>query len=154
MIDKDSDDPFDYPPPLWIKLWMSTCLDFIDIDEEYQESDLAEIGKVFINLLHTCIHYNEPESAKFPLKDKYHRALYKALKRDLDQTVKDYRNTVKKNRENGKKGGRPPRNNSGNDIYQSSNKRPYKKGNTFNDISKTEYDFNKLEKALLEKNAP
>lgn len=98
--------------PQWFKLWACKYADALDIDNldddlppEEKEEFFAEVGRAFINAMfyfHTYA-YGETEYATYKLHTRDGRIIWNALKRDIDQSYKDYAERVAY----GRKGGRP-----------------------------------------------
>ena len=100
--------------PQWFKLWAekySVALDIDFWDEEYTDKEKKEffedIGRCFVNSLfyYNCLNRDENKYSMYSPKTHFGRILWHALKRDIDQSFRDYIKKV----ENGKKGGRPPK---------------------------------------------
>lgn len=96
--------------PQWFKLWVekyATALDIANIDEDLTPKEknvlFREIGKVFINSLSYFMGHDEGRWSEYKPSTRDGRILWNALKRDIDQSYKDYDKRVK----NGKTGGRP-----------------------------------------------
>lgn len=98
--------------PQWFKLWVekyATCLDIENLDEDLTDEEKAvlfeEMGKVFINALFYFMGHDAGKYSYYKPSTRDGRIIWNALKRDIDQSYKDYDGRV----ENGKKGGRPPK---------------------------------------------
>lgn len=122
MVDADQlnewQDP-DYPNssieqgrPQWFKIWAEKYADALDIehldeDLDAQEKDILfrEVGKAFINsLFYFMANANEASQySSYRPSTRDGRIIWNALKRDIDQSFRDYFQRV----ENGAKGGRP-----------------------------------------------
>jgi hypothetical protein len=99
--------------PQWFKLWVEkyvAALDIENLDEDLtpQEKDklFKEVGKAFINALFYFVGHDEGRWNEYRPGTRDGRILWNALKRDIDQSYRDYELRVK----NGAKGGRPPKN--------------------------------------------
>lgn len=99
--------------PQWYKLWCEKYADALDIenidkDLTPEEKDVLfkEIGKVFINSLFYFFGHDEGKWSEYKPSTRDGRILWNALKRDIDQSYRDYDLRV----QNGAKGGRPPKN--------------------------------------------
>lgn len=98
--------------PQWYKLWAekyATALDIenLDIDLTPAEKDklFKEVGMVFINSLFYFLAHDKGEYSYYKPSTRDGRILWNALKRDIDQSYRDYDLRVI----NGAKGGRPPK---------------------------------------------
>lgn len=98
--------------PQWFKLWVekyATALDIENLDNDLTPKDkqvfFEEVGKVFINSLSYFLGHDEGKWNEYKPKTRDGRILSNALKRDIDQSYRDYDLRVK----NGGKGGRPPK---------------------------------------------
>jgi hypothetical protein len=99
--------------PQWVKLWAEKYYDELCIEDikelyptpEEELSFLTEVGKAFVSALAYYNSYCDGESYTTYQMDRDGRRLYKSLKRDIDQSYISYIKRV----ENGKKGGRPPK---------------------------------------------
>ena len=98
--------------PPWFKLWGEKYADALDVDnldedltQQEKQKLFTEVGKAFINALLYFKSVNNGESTYGTYKagTRDGRIVWNALKRDIDQSYRDYY----KRRENGKKGGRP-----------------------------------------------
>lgn len=96
--------------PQWYKLWVekyATALDIENLDVDLSPTEkrklFEEIGKVFINSLFYFMGHDEGRWSEYKPSTRDGRILWNALKRDIDQSYKDYDKRV----ENGAKGGRP-----------------------------------------------
>ena len=96
--------------PQWCKLWADKYAVALDIENlnndlsEKEKDDLfREVGKAFINGMIYFLAHDEKSCIVYKLKTRDGRILWNALKRDIDQSYRDYEKSV----ENGKKGGRP-----------------------------------------------
>lgn len=101
--------------PQWFKMWVekyATSLDIENMDKdltpEQKKALFEDVGRAFINALFYFTSHvkNEEEYSMYRPKTRDGRVLWNALKRDIDQSYRDYEKRV----EDGKKGGRPPRN--------------------------------------------
>lgn len=99
--------------PQWYKLWCEKYADALDIENidkdltpEEKNELFNEIGKVFINSLFYFLGHDEGRWSEYKPSTRDGRILWNALKRDIDQSYRDYDERVK----NGAKGGRPPKN--------------------------------------------
>ena len=100
--------------PQWFKLWVekyATALDIDNLDTDLTppEKDklFKDVGIAFINSLFYFLYRVDVESEIWEYKPKTRdgRILWNALKRDIDQSYRDYEERVR----NGAKGGRPPK---------------------------------------------
>lgn len=96
--------------PQWYKLWCekyATALDIENLDTDLTQKEknelFMEVGKVFINSLFYFMAHDENEYSYYKPHTRDGRILWNALKRDIDQSYRDYELRVK----NGAKGGRP-----------------------------------------------
>lgn len=96
--------------PQWYKMWCekyAAALDIENLDNDLtpKEKDVlfTEVGKVFINSLFYFLEHDKGEYSYYKPSTRDGRILWNALKRDIDQSYKDYYLRV----ENGAKGGRP-----------------------------------------------
>lgn len=96
--------------PQWFKVWCdkyATALDIENLDNDLtpkeKEKLFVEIGKVFINALFYFTEHDKTEYRIYKPSTRDGRILWNALKRDIDQSYKEYDLRVA----NGKKGGRP-----------------------------------------------
>lgn len=96
--------------PQWFKLWVdkyATALDIENLDNDLTPQEkrklFEEIGKVFINSLFYFMGHDEGEWCEYKPNTRDGRILWNALKRDIDQSYRDYDLRVK----NGSMGGRP-----------------------------------------------
>ena len=96
--------------PQWYKLWVekyATALDIenldVDLSPKEKQKLFEEIGKVFINSLFYFMGHDDGRWSEYKPSTRDGRILWNALKRDIDQSYKDYDKRV----ENGAKGGRP-----------------------------------------------
>lgn len=96
--------------PQWFKCWALKYADALDID--FLDDDLTqkekivlfqEVGKAFINALFYFRDHDEEKYLSYKPNTRDGRILWHALKRDIDQSYRDYDKRV----ENGRKGGRP-----------------------------------------------
>lgn len=99
--------------PQWYKLWCEKYADALDIENidkdltpEEKNVLFKEIGKVFINSLFYFLGHDEGRWSEYKPSTRDGRILWNALKRDIDQSYRDYDLRV----QNGAKGGRPPKN--------------------------------------------
>lgn len=101
--------------PQWFKLWADKYIDALDIinldkdlTPEQKEEVFKDIGMAFINALFYFAFRSGHEDSvwKYATKTREGRVVTNALKRDIDQSYKDYEKRVA----DGKKGGRPPLN--------------------------------------------
>ena len=101
--------------PQWFKLWVekyATALDIDNLDTDLNPKEKDElfknVGIAFINALFYFLYRVDVESEIWEYKPKQRdgRILWNALKRDIDQSYRDYEMRVK----NGCKGGRPRKN--------------------------------------------
>ena len=100
--------------PQWFKLWAekyATALDIEHLSEDLSPEELGNlffsIGKVFINALFYFFGHDEGHWKEYKPQTRDERVLWNALKRDIDQSYRDYDKRV----ENGSKGGRPKKDN-------------------------------------------
>ena len=98
--------------PQWFKLWVekySTALDIenLDTDLTQKEKDtlFKEVGRVFINSLFYFMGHDAGVWEEYKPQTRDGKILWNALKRDIDQSYRDYELRV----QNGAKGGRPPK---------------------------------------------
>ncbi|SEL89450.1 hypothetical protein SAMN04487770_12020 [Butyrivibrio sp. ob235] len=98
--------------PQWYKMWVekyATALDIENLDNDLTPKEkqtlFIEIGKVFINSLFYFMGHDEGRWSEYKPSTRDGRILWNALKRDIDQSYRDYEKRV----ENGKTGGRPPK---------------------------------------------
>lgn len=98
--------------PQWYKMWVdkyATALDIENLDNDLtpteKEELFIEVGKVFINSLFYFMAHDKGEYSYYKPHTRDGRILWNALKRDIDQSYRDYDLRVK----NGAKGGRPPK---------------------------------------------
>lgn len=96
--------------PQWYKLWVekyATALDIENLDDDLTQTEkdilFREIGKVFINSLFYFLGHDEGKWSEYKPSTRDGRILWNALKRDIDQSYRDYDLRVR----NGAKGGRP-----------------------------------------------
>lgn len=96
--------------PQWYKLWGDKYADALDIEHidedltpEEKEELFYEVGKAFINSLFYFKQHDEANYSYYKPSTRDGRILWNALKRDIDQSYRDYDLRVK----NGAKGGRP-----------------------------------------------
>ena len=96
--------------PQWFKLWVdkyATALDIENLDNDLTPNEkqqlFEEIGKVFINSLSYFLGHDEGRWCEYKPSTRDGRVLWNALKRDIDQSYRDYDLRVK----NGSMGGRP-----------------------------------------------
>ena len=96
--------------PQWYKFWADKYADALDI--ENLDDDLSgaekdelfrEVGKAFINSLFYFKGHDEGEWSEYKPATRDGRIIWNALKRDIDQSYRDYEKRVR----NGAKGGRP-----------------------------------------------
>jgi len=109
--------------PQWYKLWVekyATALDIENLDTDLSPTEkkklFEEIGKVFINSLFYFMGHDDGRWSEYKPSTRDGRILWNALKRDIDQSYRDYDLRVK----NGAKGGRPKSNSNNNtdEIFQ------------------------------------
>lgn len=98
--------------PQWFKLWGEKYADALDIenldaDLNQKEKQLLfqEVGKAFINALFYFMAnaQDKTQYSSYRPQTRDGRILWNALKRDIDQSFRDYEQRVR----NGAKGGRP-----------------------------------------------
>lgn len=96
--------------PQWFKLWVekySVALDIENLDSDLTPTEkrllFQEIGKVFINSLFYFNGHDEGKYSEYKPATRDGKILWNALKRDIDQSYRDYDKRV----QNGAKGGRP-----------------------------------------------
>lgn len=98
--------------PQWFKLWADKYADALDI--ENLDNDLTktqkdklfmDVGRAFINALFYHIQHDEERYDYYKPLTRDGRIIWNALKRDIDQSYRDYELRVI----NGAKGGRPPK---------------------------------------------
>ena len=99
--------------PQWYKLWVekyAVALDIENLDTDLtpQEKEVLfrDVGKVFINSLFYFLAHDEGKYREYRPSTRDGRILWNALKRDIDQSYRDYDKRVI----NGKRGGRPKKN--------------------------------------------
>lgn len=103
--------------PQWIKLWIEKYCDDIcleDIEELYptdeEETELViDVGKAFISALSYYKSQITGEEYRVYKMSRDAKRLYNSFVKDIDQSFKEYEKKAEINRENGKKGGRPPK---------------------------------------------
>ena len=98
--------------PQWFKMWVEKYAAALDIDnldndltQKEKEELFKEVGKAFINSLFYFLAHDKEEYSAYKPSTRDGRILWNALKRDIDQSYRDYDKRV----ENGGKGGRPPK---------------------------------------------
>ena len=100
--------------PQWFKMWgekYATALDIEnldnDLDPDEKEELFTDVGRAFINSLFyfMCRANEEERYSTYKPRTRDGRILWNALKRDIDQSYRDYELRVR----NGAKGGRPPK---------------------------------------------
>ncbi len=96
--------------PQWFKLWVdkyAAALDIENIDNDLTPDEkeilFREVGKVFINSMFYFIGLPEGQYREYTPSTRDGRILWNALKRDIDQSYRDFEKRVAK----GKLGGRP-----------------------------------------------
>lgn len=96
--------------PQWFKMWVekyATALDIENLDDDLTQKDkeilFKEVGKVFINSMFYFMGHDAGRWIEYKPQTRDGRILWNALKRDIDQSYRDYELRVK----NGAKGGRP-----------------------------------------------
>ena len=96
--------------PQWYKLWVEKYAAALDIDNldkdlSQKEKDILfkEVGIVFINSLSYFLGHDDRKWWEYTPETRDGRILWNALKRDIDQSYRDYDKRVA----NGSKGGRP-----------------------------------------------
>lgn len=99
--------------PQWYKCWvekLATALDIENLDRDLTPAErrrlFEEVGKVFINSLFYFLGHDEGRWSEYKPTTRDGRILWNAMKRDIDQSYRDYELRV----EHGKLGGRPPKN--------------------------------------------
>ena len=106
-----------YELPPWVKFWLSKYVEyFLDeslldgcSDDEIQDI-YADIGKMFLNMLYYYEYHYVGVPEELPISDRAVRLAFSVIKRDMEQSFADYEAVCDRNRESGKKGGRPPKN--------------------------------------------
>ena len=105
--------------PQWYKLWVekyATALDIENLDSDLTPEEkrklFEEVGKVFINSMFYFLGHDEGIYSEYKPTTRDGRILWNALKRDIDQSYRDYDLRVI----NGAKGGRPPKKQSNNNT--------------------------------------
>lgn len=102
----------DFKKPQWVKLWAEKYYDDLCIDDikefypttEEETEFLKNVGMAFISALAYYNSYNADEDTfEIYRMNNDGKKLYKSLKRDIRQSYESYERRV----ENGKKGGRP-----------------------------------------------
>ena len=96
--------------PAWVKLSIQKLIDFFEVEtaedvlEMIQDDPelLSEMGKVFFNLM--LYGYNR-ENNYITFKYRDMKSLFGLLRQDIDMSYANYYKLI----ENGKKGGRPPK---------------------------------------------
>ncbi len=98
--------------PQWFKMWVekyATALDIENLDDDLTQNEkdilFKEVGKVFINSMFYFMGHDAGQWSEYKPQTRDGRILWNALKRDIDQSYRDYEMRVK----NGAKGGRPPK---------------------------------------------
>ena len=96
--------------PQWYKLWPDKYADALDIEnldndlsDDEKDELFREVGKAFINSLFYFRSHDQESYSTYRPQPRDGRIPWNALKRDIDQTYRDYDKRV----ENGAKGGRP-----------------------------------------------
>lgn len=96
--------------PQWFKLWVDkyvTALDIENIDTDLSPAEkellFREVGMAFINSLFYFMSHDKDTYSAYKPKTRDGRILWNSLKRDIDQSYRDYELRVR----NGAKGGRP-----------------------------------------------
>ena len=98
--------------PHWFKMWVekyAIALDIDNLDTEYtpakKDEVFKDVGIAFINAMFYFLYRVDVESEiwSYAPKTRDGRVLWNALKRDIDQSYRDYEKRVK----NGARGGRP-----------------------------------------------
>lgn len=96
--------------PQWFKLWVDkyvTALDIENLDEDLSPDEkrllFEEVGKAFINSLFYFMSHGKGQYSEYKPRTRDGRILWNSLKRDIDQSYRDYDTRVR----NGAKGGRP-----------------------------------------------
>lgn len=96
--------------PGWYKFWVekyATALDIENLDADLtpkeKETFFKEVGMCFINSMFYFLGHDEGRWAEYKPKTRDGKILWNALKRDIDQSYRDYEKRVA----DGKKGGRP-----------------------------------------------
>ena len=100
--------------PQWFKMWgekYATALDIENLDRDLKDHEkqalFEDVGRAFISALFyfMCRVNDETQYSVYKPLTRDGRILWNALKRDIDQSYRDYEKRVK----NGAKGGRPPK---------------------------------------------
>ena len=98
--------------PQWFKLWVDkyvAALDIENLDADLTQTEkrklFEEVGKAFINSLFYFMGHDQGKWSEYKPTTRDGRILWNALKRDIDQSYRDYDERVR----NGAKGGRPPK---------------------------------------------
>lgn len=106
--------------PSWISLWFSRYVDMLNIDNipnrykgEALDDFLKGVGTVFIDAIYVFQHYYDDAEELFPIRAEF-EMLYNMMINDVNRSFEKYEKTCIRNKKNGEKGGRPPRN-TGND---------------------------------------
>ena len=96
--------------PKWFKLWVekyATALDIENLDDDLdpeEKSELfEEVGMAFINSLFYFLGHDKGRWSEYKPQTRDGRIIWNSLKRDIDQSYRDYDQRVI----NGAKGGRP-----------------------------------------------
>ncbi len=96
--------------PQWWKMWpekYATALDIENIDKDLTAKEkqklFEEVGKAFINSMFYFLQHEQAKYSAYEPGSRDGRILWNALKRDIDNSYKDYQLRV----EHGKRGGRP-----------------------------------------------
>ena len=100
--------------PQWFKMWgekYAIALDIEHLDEYMTPKEktalFEDVGRVFINSMFyfMCRANDEEQYSEYKPRTRDGRVLWNTMKRDIDQSYRDYELRVK----NGAKGGRPPK---------------------------------------------
>ena len=101
--------------PQWFKLWVekyATALDIENLDNDLtaEEKELLfkDVGIAFINGLFYFLGHDNGDWSEYKPHTRDGKIIWNALKRDIDQSYKDYDKRVI----DGKKGGRPKKENT------------------------------------------
>lgn len=110
LYGQDTSGLFSDGRPQWYKFWAekyAIALDIEHIDEDLNPKEknelFKEVGKAFINSLFYFLGHDMGQYDEYKPGTRDGKILWNALKRDIDQSYRDYDKRV----ENGAKGGRP-----------------------------------------------
>lgn len=110
LYGQDTSGLFSDGHPQWYKFWAekyALALDIEHLDEDLTPGEkdelFKEVGKVFINSMFYFLGHDKGEWDEYKPSTRDGKILWNAMKRDIDQSYRDYDKRV----ENGAKGGRP-----------------------------------------------